>query len=73
MIANHIHDAIGQVRRMRELALWFLGNPLLRRDLMQLKPAADALPVLSMGTVFGLGELAGGFILYRNLLEEPDA
>lgn len=201
MIANHIHDAIGQVRQMREfvlarqrfkgysgkarmaggglaiagsvvmsrpgfpekpvahligwgvvlalallfnyggLALWFLGNPILRRDLMQLKPAADALPALSMGAVFslalvlhgqyallfgtwmclyglvhvayrqslpaihyavgvfymlcgafcllapgacftnpwpmgavfGLGELAGGFILYRNRLEEPDA
>ncbi len=201
MIANHIHDAIGQVRQMRELvlarqrfkgysgkarmaggvlaiagavvmsrpgfpekpvahlagwgvvlalallfnygslALWFLGNPLLRRDLMQLKPAADALPALSMGAVFslalvlhgqyallfgtwmclyglvhvayrqslppihyavgvfymlcgtglllspcssftnpwpmgavfGLGELAGGYILYRNRQEEPDA
>ncbi len=201
MIANHIHDAIGQVRRMRELvlarqrfkgysgkarmaggvlaiagavvmsrpvfpdtpvahligwgvvlalalllnygglALWFLGNPLLRRDLVQLKPAADALPALSMGavfsmalvlhgqyvllvgtwmclyglvhvayrqslpaihyavgifymlcgafcllspcpcftnpwpmgTVFGLGELAGGYILYRNRQEDPNA
>ncbi len=201
MIANHIHAALGQVRRMRELvlarqrfkgysgtarmaggvlaiagavvmsrpgfpdttvahligwgsvlslalllnygglALWFLFDPRVRRDLMQLKPAADALPALAMGAVlslalvlhgqyallagtwmclyglthvayrqslpaihyavgifymlsgagcllspgvgftnpwpmgavFGLGELAGGFILYRNRLEEPDA
>jgi len=200
MIANHIHDAIGQVRRMQELvlarqrfkgysgkarmaggvfaiagalvlsrpcfpvtppahlagwggvlaialllnygglALWFLGNPQLRRNFMQLKPATDALPALAMGAVFslalvlheqydllfgawmclyglvhvayrqslpsihytvgifymlsgagcllapglcftnpwpmgivfGLGELAGGFILYRNRLEDTD-
>lgn len=120
MIANHIHDAIGQVRRMQELvlarqrfkgysgkarmaggvlavagafvmsrpgfpdtplahlagwgvmltialllnygglALWFLGNPLLRRDFMQLKPAADALPALAMGAVFSLALVLHG-------------
>jgi hypothetical protein len=26
-----------------------------------------------MGLVFGIGELSGGFILYRNRLEEPTA
>jgi uncharacterized membrane protein HdeD (DUF308 family) len=201
MIANHIHDALGQVQQMRELvlarqrfkgysgtarmvgglvaiaagycmsrpaypqttsahligwgtvlgvallfnygglAIWFLRNPLLRHDWTQLKPAVDAIPALAigailslalilhgqyallfgswmclyglahvsyrqslppihyavgvfymlagtvclltptscfthpwpMGIIFGLGELAGGFILYRNRMEEPQS
>jgi hypothetical protein len=201
MIANHIHDAMGQVRRMQELvlakqrfkgysgkarvvgaavallgafamsrsafpalplahlggwtgvlvigiianygglAIWFMRDPAVQRDLMQLKPAADALPALGigavlslslvvheqydllfgswmclyglvhvayrqslpktnyvvgvfymlcgtycllspcvsftnpwpMGLVFGTGELAGGIVLYRNRMEEPES
>jgi hypothetical protein len=200
MVANHIHDAIDQVRRLRELvlakqrfkgysgkaraaggvvallgaaimnrpwfpcsgtahllgwmavlaiglllnygglAIWFLRDPAVRHDWEQLRPAADALPALGvgavftlalvlrgrfdllfgawmchyglvhvayrqslpranyvvglfymlcgaycllspccsflnpwpMGVVFGMGELAGGIVLYRNRLEDPE-
>ncbi len=120
MIANHIHDAMGQVRRMQELVLarqrfkgysgrarmaggvmalagavvmsrsafpetqvahlagwgvvlfvalllnygglvlWFLCDPRVRRDVMQLKPAADAFPALAMGAVFSLALVGHG-------------
>ncbi len=120
MMANHIHDAMGQVHRMQELvlarqrfkgysgkarmaggvmalagafamsrpvfpatpfahlvgwggvlsaalllnygglALWFLCDPRVRRDVMQLRPAADALPALAMGAVFSLALVLRG-------------
>lgn len=120
MIANHIHDAMDQVRRMQELvlakqrfkgysgkariagglavllaayvmnlprfpadpllhlagwvavlaigmllnygglALWFLKDPAVGRDWLQLKPAADALPALAMGAVFSLAIVLRG-------------
>ncbi len=120
MIADHIHDAMEQVRRMQELvlarqrfkgysgkarmaggvmalagafvmsrpafpetplahlagwgavlsaalllnygglALWFLHDPRVKRDFLQLKPAADALPALGIGAVFSLALVMHG-------------
>lgn len=120
MIANHIHDAMGQVRRMQELVLakqrfkgysgkaratggvfafvgayvmsrpefpadpwwhlgawavvltlamvvnysglvlWFLFDPVVQRDFKQLKPVADALPALAIGAVFSLALVLHG-------------
>ena len=76
MIANHIHDALGQVRKMQELILSkrnFRGYSGIARALGGVSALAGAVFIYDffnpwpMVITFFIGELVGGFIFRRNV------